>query len=259
VKFDSSGAAARQVDRDVIDRDSYEPAYSQLSNIIRRQIASGVYRPGDRLPSEGQLCAQYGVSPMTVRRVINMLAEGGLVNAMQGKGTFVRPMDLGEATFRLKDLKDQLSGGEDRSVRLLEARVVTAGEKAARKLAIAEGGRVVFIRRLLLQADTPIMYHREYLLYDPRRPLVEAELDVTTVEGLLRGHGSEGLRSGELTIEAVTLREEEAGLLDTAVASAAFRIEHVFYDLEARPVSWGWFICRADRFKLRTWIGAGAG
>jgi DNA-binding GntR family transcriptional regulator len=254
VKADPS---RHQADR--INRDSYEPAYAQLANIIRRKIAAGVYRPGDRLPSEGQLCAQYGVSPMTVRRVINMLVESGLVTAFQGKGTFVRPLDLGEATFRLKDLKDQLSSREDGSVRLLEARVVTADERVARKLAIAEGSRVVYIRRLLLQSDIPIMYHREYLLYDPRRPLVEAELDATTMEGLLRGQGSETLQSGELTIEAVILREEEAGLLDAAVASAAFRIEHVFYDLEGSPVSWGWFICRADRFKLRTCIGAGAG
>ncbi len=241
-----------------IDRDSYEPAYVQLANILRRQIAEGTYRPGDQLPSEGQLCAQYGVSPMTVRRVINMLAESGLVTAFQGKGTFVKPLDLGEATFRLEELADQLTGGEDASVRLLEARVVTADAKVARKLAIPEGNRVVYIRRLLMQADVPVMYHREYLLYDPRRPLVEAELEVTSMESLLLGRGAEGLASAELTIEAVTLREEEARLLEAGAFSAAFCIEHVFYGFDARPVSWGWFICRADRFKLRTRIGAGA-
>jgi len=196
---------------------------------------------------------------MTVRRVINMLGENGLVTAFQGKGTFVKHLDLGEATFGLEGLREQLSSREDATVRLLEARVVTADEKVARKLAVAEGSRVVYLRRLLLQGDSPVMYHREYLLYDPRRPLVEAELDATTMEGLLRGHGGEGLQSGELAIEAVTLREEEALLLEAAPASAAFHIEHVFYDFDARPVSWGWFICRADRFKLRTRIGPGTG
>ena len=86
-----------------------------------------------------------------------------------------------------------------------------------------------------------------------------AELDVTTMEGLLKGRGGEGLQSGDLAIEAVTLREEEASILEAPLASAAFQIEHVFYDFDARPVSWGWFICRADRFKLRTRIGPAAG
>ena len=241
-----------------IDRDSYEPAYVQLAGILRRQISAGVYRPGDQLPSEGQLCARYGVSPMTVRRVINILVEGGVVTAFQGKGTFVRPLDLGEATFRLEELKDQLSNRDDTAVRLIEAHIVTADEKVARKLAIPEGTRVVYIRRLLFQDEIPVMYHREYLVYDPRRPLVEAELEVTTMEGLLKGRGSEGLQAGDLTIEAVVLREEEASLLQVEASSPAFCIEHIFYDFDARPVSWGWFICRADRFKFTTRIGAGA-
>src|SRR5450756_73954 len=136
----------RETDR--IDRGLYEPAYVQLAGILRRQIAAGVYRPGDQLPSEGQLCAQYGVSPMTVRRVINILAESGVVAAFQGRGTFVKPLDLGEATFRLEELKDRLANHDDTAVRLIEARIVTADEKVARKLAIAEGRRVVYIRRL---------------------------------------------------------------------------------------------------------------
>ena len=60
---------------EVIDRDSYEPAYAQLANILRRQVAAGLFRPGDQLPSEAMLCRSYQISPMTVRRTINMLAE----------------------------------------------------------------------------------------------------------------------------------------------------------------------------------------
>ena len=64
-----------------IDRNSYEPAYAQLVRILLGQIAAGEFRPGDRLPSEAQLCERYGVSPMTVRRVINILADQSVVIA----------------------------------------------------------------------------------------------------------------------------------------------------------------------------------
>jgi DNA-binding GntR family transcriptional regulator len=245
-------------DAERIDRRSYEPAYAQLAAILRRQIASGVFRPGDQLPSEAQLCAQYSVSPMTVRRVINMLVDSGVVTAYQGKGTFVKGLDLGEATFRLEELKGQLSGRLDTTVRLLEASIVTVDERVGRKLRIPESERAVYIRRLLLQEDIPVMYHREYLVYNPRRPVVEAELQITSLEGLFKGERSEGLRSGDLAIEAVVLRDEEAALLQMPAGSPALSLEHIFYDFDFCPISWGWFICRADRFKLSTHIGADA-
>lgn len=241
-----------------IDRRSYEPAYVQLASILRQQIANGVYRPGDQLPSESQLCAQYGVSPMTVRRVINMLAEMGIVTALQGKGTFVKSLDIGEATFRLEQLKDTLSGRQDTLVRLLEARIVAADKRVARKLRVAEQERVVYIRRLLIQVEAPLMYHREYIIYNPRRPIVETELRITSLEGLFKGEGGDEMRAGDLTIEAVTLLDEEARLLDVSAGSPAFSLEHVLYDFDRNPVSWGWFLCRADRFKLTTRIGADA-
>ncbi len=239
-----------------IDRGSYEPAYMQLVRIVSQQIATGALRPGDRLPSEGQFCTQYDVSPMTVRRAMNILIERELVSATQGKGTFVKPLDIGKATFRLEELKEQWTKNGQTSVRLLEASILSADERVARKLAVRSGERAIYIRRLLLQGDVPTMYHREYLVYDPKRPVVEAQLQITSLEGLLQGESSEGLRRGHLSIEAVNLKEEEAALLQIPTGSAAFYLEHVFYDFSDRPISWGWFICRADRFKLTTCIGA---
>jgi len=241
-----------------INRKSYEPAYIQLVRIVSQQIATGVLQPGDQLPSEGQLCAQQKVSPMTVRRAINILVERGLVSTAQGKGTFVKPLDIGKAVFRLQELKEHWAQGGQTSIRLLEATIFSVDEHVAEKLEISPGERAIHIRRLILEKDIPAMYHREYLVYDPKRPLVEAQLQITSLEGLLQGESSEGLRRGNLTIEAVNLKEEEAKVLQIPTGSAAFCLEHIFYDFNDHPVSWGWFICRADRFKLTTRIGADA-
>jgi len=73
-----------------IDRKSSEPAYDQLANIIRRLIGDGAFRPGDQLPSEVQLCRRYGISPMTVRRSINLLADQGVVSTVPGATKSIR-------------------------------------------------------------------------------------------------------------------------------------------------------------------------
>ncbi|MBE0688524.1 MAG: GntR family transcriptional regulator, partial [Anaerolineae bacterium] len=116
-----------------IDRDSYEPAYSQLAAILRRKIAEGIYRPGDQLPSEAQLCRGYDVSPMTVRRSINLLADQDVVSTAQGRGTFVKPLEISTATFHLQELHDLFSADGGAIVRLLDVRVVSADERTARK------------------------------------------------------------------------------------------------------------------------------
>ncbi|NIM93081.1 MAG: GntR family transcriptional regulator [Anaerolineales bacterium] len=239
---------------DAIDRDSYEPAYAQLVRILLGQIAAGMFRPGDRLPSEAQLCKHYGVSPMTVRRVINILTNRGVVTAEQGRGTFVKPLELGTATFDLDRLQQLFREGQS-TVKLLEARITSATDRTARKLAIEIGDRTVFIRRLIFQGEDPMLLHREHVIYDPVRPIVEAEMEVTALRGLFNGGGESDLKRGDLTIEATLLTEEEAIPLQSETGAPAFRLEHLFYDFDDQPVSWGWFICSGDHLRFTATIG----
>lgn len=45
------------------------------------------------------------------------------------------------------------------------------------------------------------------------------------------------------------LAEEEAALLHAEAGVPAFRLEHIFYDFDGQPVSWGWFICSGDHLR----------
>jgi GntR family transcriptional regulator len=240
---------------EIIDRTSYEPAYAQLVGILRGQIAAGVFRPGDRLPSEAQLCERYGVSPMTVRRAVNILVDRGVVSAEQGRGTFVRPLELATAVFDLDRLQRLFRSEERTTVKLLEAHITSATERTARKLAIRAGERTVFIRRLIYQGEDPVLLHREHVIYEPTRPVVEAELEVTALYGLFSGSAKSTLKRGDLTIDATVLTEDEADVLHAPVGAAAFRLEHIFYDFGDRPVSWGWFVCPGDRLCFTATVG----
>ncbi|MFH1124589.1 MAG: GntR family transcriptional regulator [Pseudomonadota bacterium] len=238
-----------------IDRETFEPAYLQLVNILRDQVADGTYRPGSQLPSESQLCERYRVSPMTVRRTIKILLDQGVVTTVKGSGTFVQPIALGAGTFRLEELQSLFRGKEETKVKLLEVRIVRADEPAARKLAVALGERIILIRRVLIQKGTPLLYHQEYLIYDPTRPIVEAEMEVTSLYGLFSGAGGTDLKRGDLAIDAVALDKEQARLLEAPEMLPAFCLEHLFYDFDDRPVSWGRFVCRGDRLRFTTTVG----
>jgi DNA-binding transcriptional regulator YhcF (GntR family) len=69
------------------------PRYRKLADHLREQISSGVWQPGDRLPTEIKLMAQYGVSRNTVRSALDILRRQGLVDSRTWHGTTVRPLN----------------------------------------------------------------------------------------------------------------------------------------------------------------------
>jgi GntR family transcriptional regulator len=230
------------------------PAYRRIVEIISERLASGFYAPGSRLPSESQLCAEFGVSHMTLRRALTILANRNLVWAEKGKGTFVRSFDLGDSVFTLKQLADALPL-ESTEVRLLSASTIPATEAVAAKLAVPKGDYVIHRRRMALSEGVPALYHWEYAPYDPRWPLVDSLFPATSLCGLLHTPRGEGAPRGQVSLQATTLGAKAARALGRPPRSPALQIEHLFQDVAGRPLSWGCLVLRADLFTLRTQLG----
>ena len=77
---DRRGEPGAAGDRDVIPPTL--PRYRQIEQALRERIAT--LRPGERLPSDAELCREFGVSRMTARNAMQRLAEEGLVTRDPG-------------------------------------------------------------------------------------------------------------------------------------------------------------------------------
>lgn len=230
------------------------PAYLRIATILAERVTSGVYAAESRLPSGVELCREFGVSPMTMRRAINRLKDQGLLTGVKGKGTYARSPDLGDSIFRL----DSLAGewlDDSAEIRLLAASMARADEKVAEMLSVQPGERVVYLRRLVSYNSDPVMYHKEYITYDPHLPLVECQLQLTSLHAFLDSRSAHRFPHGELTLTAVNLDTEAAQALGRPEGSLALCLEHVFQTRERTPVSWGWFLMRAELFRLRAQLG----
>ncbi|HEY7431910.1 MAG TPA: winged helix-turn-helix domain-containing protein [Streptosporangiaceae bacterium] len=64
--------------------------YMRVAEGIAGQIETGELRPGDKLPAEHAIAAEYGVAYSTARRAMKELRDRGLIETIWGKGTFVR-------------------------------------------------------------------------------------------------------------------------------------------------------------------------
>lgn len=84
---------------------SSQPKYQQVFDELRREIVSGKYRPGEKLPSEADLVKRFGASRITVGRAVRDLRQDGMVERRAGSGTYVRASrssrETGEHLFGL--------------------------------------------------------------------------------------------------------------------------------------------------------------
>ena len=65
--------------------------YEEIARCLKDRIRSGAYIPGQKLPSEAELCREFSASRLSVRSAIGQLAAQGLIRTHQGKGSFVCP------------------------------------------------------------------------------------------------------------------------------------------------------------------------
>ncbi len=82
-------------DSEALDRSSFVPLYYQLQELIKEQIESGGWKPGDRLASEAEFARRYAVSRVVVRQALAILQDDGQIVRAQGRGTFVAEPKLG--------------------------------------------------------------------------------------------------------------------------------------------------------------------
>lgn len=101
-----TGAASTPFSTDLLSR-SRQPVYLQLATIFRRQIESGAWRQGDRLPSLEALCREYGVARMTMHQALSVLDGEGLLARERGRGTFVKGTAPQRRQLRLPVTWDQ--------------------------------------------------------------------------------------------------------------------------------------------------------
>ena len=68
---------------------SDRPIYAQIVERIQMQIVSGIYQPGEKIPSVRELAAEAGVNPNTMQKALSELERSGLVTAIRTSGRVV--------------------------------------------------------------------------------------------------------------------------------------------------------------------------
>ncbi|MBB6098363.1 GntR family frlABCD operon transcriptional regulator [Deinobacterium chartae] len=231
-----------------LHRNNQNPLYLQLKQVIKTDILKGRYRPGDMLPPEPQLCREYEVSRITVRRAISELEDEGILEKKQGKGTFVRFARMEQQLVSLDGFTETLrrQGYEPHS-QVLERAVVTADHRTQQGLKLGRHARVLRVTRLLSSGSTPLTIDTSFYSLD-RFPDLASQLqpDVSTYELLRRHYGVEPRHADRIvTVTLATASEMER--LSCNINEPLFHIEKLVFDAERNPIHRSILVTPASR------------
>jgi GntR family transcriptional regulator len=217
---------------------SRQSLFSEVREHLLAALEERRYGPGERLPSEPELAAAFGVSRPTIREVLRSLETEGFVRRVHGVGTFAterRPIvstqfDIDLGVTETVEAANRVLGVE--IVRIAEER---ASSSVAERLAIPLGAPTLWIERVIRANSAPVA-HAVDVIPDVVAALARSRYSGGSVYRFLEIDCGLRLAGGFAEVTAVTADRHLAGLLGIAPRSALLRTDQVERDADDRPV-----------------------
>lgn len=248
-----------------LDRASNAPIWFQIMRALESGIADGTWAPGDRLPSEHELCEHFSVSRTSVRDALARLENAGIVSRQQGKGAFVERMQ-GPSAWTLPSAPSLLGEYSEDGRSALTSTILRGGIEPLPSWAAAVVGRGeqadghgFVLERVRAVGGRTAVHVTNYLpsrfaglLPDLRDPRASLYSTITRVAGIR-------IARMHRTIEAATAERTLASLLEVEVGHPIVVVEAVAYDDNGDPIDFSRASVRTDRLRVSVDTGFDAG
>jgi GntR family phosphonate transport system transcriptional regulator len=233
--------------------------YTAIADTLRAEIGAGQYRPGDRLPTEADLAARFGVNRHTLRRALADLAAAGLVHARRGAGVFVagRPMDYALGR-RVRWHQNITASGRMPSRRITRSETLPAAPREAEALQLTPQTAVHVIEGVSLADGEALAVFRSVFPAARFPGLLDELARAQSVTAALAACGLSDYTRVETRLTAKTADPVLAAALQVRPGDAVLRSVAINADAAGVPVEYGttWFA--GDRVTLTVAADQGA-
>ncbi|KWX83742.1 hypothetical protein AMQ83_30640 [Paenibacillus riograndensis] len=234
----------------MLDEKIATPLYEQLKEKLKNEIAEGRLKPGEKLLPEVELAQKYEVSVITVRRATNELRNEGLLEKRQGKGTFVAmakyPKDLNQILSFTEASK--LIGAVP-SANVLTSELMIPGNDILEQLELPPGSQTVYISRLRLLDNNPMVIENNYFSIQYSF-LLEENLNDHSLFRILKEKTGIQISKSKRTIEICRATMQEASYLQVSKNSPLLLVHGVVYGNNDKIVYVGNQIINGEKYKL---------
>ena len=229
------------------------PLYMQIVDALIERLEQGELAAGDRMATERALAEEFGVNRRTVRQALDVLGRRGLIERIQGSGTFVSEprLERGAAEFFHFTEQVRQRGSAAGSIILNLERVVPS-PLVAQELEMAAGAEVYRCHRLRTVNGQPVLIETFALPADLVPGFESFDFEVRSVYEIMRMEYNVDVAYARQSLEAVALSEIEAQWLGTTMGAPAMLERRLAFDRNGRPVDFGTDIYRGDRIRFVT-------
>jgi GntR family transcriptional regulator len=228
------------------------PLHAQLKEEIIKKINEGDLKPGDKLPRQVELCTQYGMSHMTVRRALDELIKEGIIRSVRGKGIYVSRSTVATDSGSLLSYDEQINRlGMTPAKRILCAEITSASTVLAQMLKVEVGIPLVTLERLLLANETPVALTLTYLPHHLCPGILNHDLEKGSLFATLRQIYGLQLSGAVSIIQTVLASQEQARLLQIRRPAALLSREQLTYLKDGTIIEFSRSFSRGDNYHIR--------
>jgi GntR family transcriptional regulator len=233
-----------------LNADSKVPLYEQLHHYLRTLILAGSLRTGEKLPSERDLAARYGISRQTVRKALRLLIQEGLVYTRPGAGVFVARRK--RSPLKLLGFAEEMERyGLVYTTRVLRTETLEADRTIAAQLAVGEGSKVHVLERLRLLNDfLPVGIALTYLPYSCCPELLNYDFNKFPLYMILEQELHVQLAHAEQSVSARLATPRECEHMQLQAPAPLMTLERLTFDTHERRVEYTLAAYRPDRYPL---------
>lgn len=238
-----------------LDDDAPMPLWFQIAERLRHAVETGVFGPGDTLPSESELNRQFGVSRATSRSALNDLEKRGYIVRRSGRGSIVLRKRVDQPAEALSGFsEDMRRRGLTPSYRVLRAGPATATASVAEALEVRRGAKVFHSHRVLLADGEPIGLALSWLaprLFRHHAPPTAAELETGSLYDWLSATCGVTMGRARTYIESAAADPGQAEILEVEAGFPLLLALRDSYDTDDKPIEHVDLSFRSDRYRFQ--------
>jgi GntR family transcriptional regulator/GntR family frlABCD operon transcriptional regulator len=202
------------------------PQHRKLYEILRKHISDGVYREGDLLPSENELCVLYGMTRPTVRQSLSSLANDGYIRKHQGKGSIVHhlPREIG-----ILSVSGTTSAVGDRNLKtsiIVKPVLIKWPDKFMFPLTqLEKESGCIYMERVRFLDDVPIFYDISFIANINLPRITARQFENRSLFQILRDNYRIEIKGGDQRIKAIPATLKIARFLHLKKDQAVLHLE----------------------------------
>lgn len=225
------------------------PAYIRIHDAIKQDIEQGIWKIGQRLPSERNLSENFEVSRMTLRQAITLLVDEGILERRIGSGTFVASRRVQEKMRGTTSFTEIVkSQGKLPSSKLISYIKIHPSSQEMQQLQLSPREAIIRMERVRYADHIPVVYEvaaiPEKMIKNFRKEEITEHFFQTLVK-----NGYE-IGKSQQTISAKIAEKEVAAYLDIDEGKALLALTQVSYFTDGQPFEFVRSQYVGDRFEF---------